>query len=100
MNYAGRLEALAHRKAALSERIARERDGLAVQIIAWQRPIDIVNRGIGAARFLKAHPALVAAAIGAAAVLGRRSLLRWAGRGLLVWRTWRALRVWMRALSS
>jgi len=31
-----------------------------------------------------------------AAAVGRRGLLHWIGRGLVAWRTWRALGAWVR----
>jgi hypothetical protein len=33
------------------------------------------------------------------AVLGRRQLLRWTGRALMVWRGWRTLQTFLRRLS-
>lgn len=100
MIYGERLTEIARRKEGLIARAARERAVIAAEFGAWHKPIDVLDRGIAAARFLKAHPVLVAAALAVAAVLGRRSLLRWVGRGLVVWRGWRALQVWTRSLSA
>lgn len=100
MIYAERLADVVHRKERLVARAAEQRDRLADDLRAWQRPIEMVERGIAATRFLRAHPALVALALVVVAVLGRRRLLRWLGRGLVVWRSWRAMQGWVRLLSA
>jgi len=100
MIYTERLTEIGRRKQSLIAASARQRAMLAAELRAWQKPIGMIDRGIAAARFLKAHPALVAAAVVVAGVLGRRGLLRWAGRGVVVWRSWRALQTVVRSLSA
>lgn len=91
MIYTERLTEIARRKESLVAKSGRERAALAAGFGVWQKPIDVIERGVAAARFLRSHPLLVAAAIVVVAVLGRRKLLRWAGRGLVAWRAWRTL---------
>lgn len=100
MIYTERLIEIARRKESLIAASARARAGLAAEFRAWQRPIDVIDHGIAAGRFLKAHPVAVGLTAVVVAVLGRRSLLRWAGRGLVVWRSWRALQTLARSLNA
>jgi hypothetical protein len=100
MIYTDRLIEVARRKESLIAASARQRAMLAAELRAWQKPIGMIDRGIAATRFLKAHPALVAAGVVVAGVLGRRSLLRWVGRGVVVWRSWRALQTVVRRLNA
>lgn len=92
MKYGDRMTRLARRKGRLIAASTRQRAELAAELAAWRAPVAVLERGIAAARFVTAHPVIVAAAIATVAVLGRRRLLRWAGRALLVWRSWRTLR--------
>ena len=100
MIYSARLSELASRKARLAAECARQRVVLAEQLGDWQARFRVVDRGIAAARFLKAHPVAIAAAVGLVAIVGRRQLLRWAGRGLLVWRSLQTVRTLLRALAA
>lgn len=99
MNHATRMAEIARRKERLVAACARERAGLGEALAAWQVPIAAVDRGISATRFLAAHPVAVAAGLVIVAVLGRRGLLRWAGRGLVVWRAWRTVRALVGTLA-
>jgi hypothetical protein len=99
MIYMERLSEIARRKERLIAASARERAMLAAELGAWQKPIGVIDRSMAGVRFLKAHPALALTGLAVVVILGRRSLLRWAGRGLLVWRGWRALQVLARGLS-
>jgi hypothetical protein len=100
MIYTERLIEIAHRKERLIATAAQQRAVIADAFRSWQKPIDVIDRGVVATRYLKAHPLLVAVSIIVVAVLGRRSLLRWVGRGLFVWRSWHALQAWTRGLSA
>ena len=100
MIYTERLNEIARRREGLIATSARERAALAAEFDDWQKPIDAIDHGVAAVRFLKAHPILVTGAIVIVAALGRRHLVRWAGRGLIVWRTWRALQQLMPALNA
>ena len=91
MIYTERLTEIARRKESLVAKSGRERAALASEFGVWQKPIAVIEQGLAAARFLKSHPLLVAAAVVVVAALGRRKLPRWAGRALMVWRAWGAL---------
>jgi hypothetical protein len=95
-----RMTELARRKAGLAARCESERVAIAVGYRRWQEPARLIDRGVAALRVLQAHPVLVGAAVLVAAVLGRRRLFRWVGRGLVAWRAWRGLLGWMRRFSA
>ena len=80
------------RRERLLQRIARQRDGVAVAVRDLRRPIAIVDRVVEGVRVLRAHPA---AAIGVAAailVLRARTVIGLVGRGIGVWRLFRSVR--------
>jgi hypothetical protein len=62
----------------------------------WEEPARVVDRAWAVVQFLRLHPAVVMVAVAVAALLGRRNLLTWAGRGLVAWRAWRAFSRWLR----
>lgn len=95
-----RMIELARRKARLAARCESERTAIAAGYGRWEEPARLIDRSVGALRVVRAHPALVGAAVLVAAVLGRRKLFRWAGRGLVTWRAWRGLLGWMRRLRT
>ena len=91
-----RLIELARRKERLIARTAAQRSVIADAYHRWQMPASMVDRGVAVARVLKSHPLLLAIGVAVAAAVGRRGLLHWIGRGLVAWRTWRALGAWVR----
>ncbi|HET7595366.1 MAG TPA: YqjK family protein [Burkholderiales bacterium] len=99
MIYAGRLNTVARRKASLIVDCARQRARLSGELAALRAPIAAADRAVASIRYLRSHPLAVALAIAALAVLGRRRLLRWSGRALLVWRGWRTLRAVLDSLA-
>ncbi|HXF67268.1 MAG TPA: YqjK family protein [Burkholderiales bacterium] len=100
MSATERLIELARRKERLIARAAAQRAEIAAILRRWQAPLEVADRALAVARFLRAHPLLVAAAAAAVVTLGRRRLLGLAGRGLAAWRLLRALRGWAAKLSA
>lgn len=89
-----RLLELAARRGALRARIDAQRETLARQVLPLERALehgDSVMRGVD---WLKHHPLAVGVAVAAAVVARPGRAWRWAKRGLLVWRGWRALQGW------
>ena len=86
---------IARRRERLIARCAAQRDDIAGALRALRGPIAIADRICSAALYLRAHPALVIAAVAGLAVLGRRNLLSVATRGLAVWRVWRLASAWV-----
>lgn len=78
------------------ERLAARAQGLAIgeSFRQLRDPIAIVDRGVGIARFLRAHPVFVAAAVAALVVFRRHGLVSVAGRAYSAWQAWRAVSAW------
>lgn len=91
---------LARRKERLIARTAAQRTAVAAAYQRWQKPASMLDRGIAVARFLKAHPLLLAIGVAAAAAVGRRNLLHWIGRGWVAWRAGRTLGAWVSRLGA
>jgi len=89
-----RLIDIARRKERLIARAEAQRAAIRADFRQLQGPIAVVDRGLEIARFLLAHPLLIAAIVGAVTVFRRRGLLSLAGRALSAWRLWRSLSAW------
>jgi YqjK-like protein len=100
MIFSQKLGELARKRAELIVRSTRQRRTLADELDIWQTPAATLDRAMAMTRFLRAHPLAVAAVGGVLAVLGRRQLLRWTGRALVVWRGWRTLLTLLRTLAA
>lgn len=98
--FTGNLIELARRKERLIARTAAQRTVIASAYRRWQKPASVLDRGITVARFLKAHPLLVAIGVAVAAAVGRRNLLHWIGRGWVAWRAGRTLGAWVSRLGA
>jgi len=94
--FTGSLTELARRKEQLIARAEQQRRVISVSCLQLQKPLAMVDRGIAAVRYLRAHPLLLAAGVLAAAAIGRRNLLGWTGRGLFIWRALRSAQLWLR----
>lgn len=88
------------RRELLLARIALQRVRVSLELHNLDKPIRMVDRGIGVIHYLKAHPLLVAAGVAVVTVLGRRRLAAWVGRGWVVWRSVRTLSGLTRNLAS
>lgn len=92
---------LHQQRGRLLERVASERTTLARQLLPLQAASDTGSRVVallrGGVQYLKSHPLPVTLAILALILLKPRRAWRWAGRGLFLWRGWRALRAWLPA---
>ncbi|MDD5324366.1 MAG: YqjK family protein [Polaromonas sp.] len=92
---------LYQQRGQLRERIASQRATLAWQLVPLQNASDAGSRVVAMLRrgvqTLKSNPLPVALAVLALVVLKPRRAWRWAGKGLFLWRSWRALRAWLPA---
>ncbi len=87
--------ALARRKADLVSRAAVQREAIVEIAGELQERMRVIDRGVAAVGVIKAHPVLAGAAVAVVLALGRRTLVRWAGRAVMLWRGWRMLQgVW------
>lgn len=91
-----RLIELQLKRGRLLERIAMQRTTLARQVVPLRLALDTTDRAIAvvrdSARFVRQHPAGVAALVAVTVALRSRVVWRWLQRGFFVWRSWRALR--------
>lgn len=84
-----RLDALRRRRNRLVLKSAAQRDSVARDFEMLEGPLALADRGLAAARYLRAHPGFVLAAVALVVALQPRRALAWAGRGLAAWRTYR-----------
>jgi hypothetical protein len=86
-----REEQLASRREALLARSAAQRQLLAELAGDIEYRLGGLDRGINAVRSAARQPLLIAGAIAAVVLIGPRRLVRWLGRGALLWSTGRRL---------
>jgi hypothetical protein len=95
--YERRLTEIQVRRERLLARAASQRDEFALLLAPWRGPLQIADRGLEAAQYVRAHPSLVAIAAVVLLVLSPRRALRWTKRAYVAWRGYR----WaVRALGS
>lgn len=87
-----RLLELATRHGALRARIDEQRRRLAQHAEPLAAALEKGDAALQGVDWLKRHPAAVAAAVALLAVARPRRAWRWAQRGFLLWRGWRALK--------
>ncbi len=105
-----KLQAMLEKRARLLAQCESQRAEITAHIAGLARPLALADRVIGATNrisaYLRTHPLVLGALVAALVVLRRHGLwklgrhalnnrsrvLRWGERGLIVWRTWRALR--------
>ncbi len=103
-------QAMLEKRARLQAQCEAQRAEIAAHVAGLARPIALADRIVGMTTrisvYLRAHPLVLGALVAALVVLRRRGLwklgkhalaqrsrvLRWGERGLIIWRTWRALR--------
>ena len=82
---------IARRKERLSARSQVQRAAIAESFHELRAPIGIADRALGVARFLRAHPVLVVAAVAAVFAFRGRGLGGLAARAFSAWRLWRTV---------
>ncbi len=90
MTYQNRMIELAQARERLIARCAEQRDELAQQVRQWQVPLSLADRLWAGARFLRAHPAIVAGVTAVLLTVRARTVWQWLKRGFVLWRTVRA----------
>jgi NhaP-type Na+/H+ and K+/H+ antiporter len=84
-----RLAQIQARRERLLARSAAQRDELALLLAPLQAPLGIADRGIAAARYLRAHPGVVVIAAAVFAILSPKRAFRWSRRAFVAWRGYR-----------
>jgi hypothetical protein len=85
---------IARRKERLIARAEAQRAAVRAEFRHLQKPLAVVDRGMEVGRFLRAHPLVVGALVGAVTVFRGRGLVSMAGRAWSLWRLWRSLSMW------
>ena len=81
---------LERRRELLTALCAAQRDELAYFVRRFEKPISIADRGIAVVRYFRSRPLAVGALAALLAASRGRGLMKWAQRGVFVWRAWRA----------
>lgn len=93
---ARRLIEIGIRRGRLIERIASQRQLLGQQMQPVRSALHGADRGVAGLRagvdYVRQHAAIVLAAAALFVILKPRRSWRWAQRGFLAWRAWRAVR--------
>lgn len=93
------MHAVMRRRGELLERIAAQRGQLAEAGARWQAPLALADRGLAAARFLRARPALVVAIV-ALFIIRRRGMAGLVRNCWLAWKGYRHFAAISAKLSS
>jgi len=94
------VDAIRAERARLLARAAVEREGVLVQLRAWEAPLALVDRSVVAARYVHRHPQWLMAAAVVFAILRPRRALAWVRNGLVAWRAFRWVSTWPRSFTA
>jgi hypothetical protein len=94
---------LHRQRGRLIERIAHQRATLAREAAPLKAACDVTDWALATVRdtirhtseLVQRHPAATAGLAAALFALKPRRVMRWLGRTLFVWRSWRTLRQWL-----
>ncbi|MDP2064400.1 MAG: YqjK family protein [Burkholderiaceae bacterium] len=93
------LTELHEERGRLRERIAAQRSVLSRQMAPVQQVLALGDRAVQAGRdaadTLLKHPMALAVVVGALLAVRPKSLWRWGGRGVVLWRGWRWVNRWL-----
>jgi len=79
------------RRERLIAKSAAQRDELALLIAPLRRPIQVADRAVAGAQYLRAHPGVIVIAVAALVVLSPKRAFRWARRAFGLWRGYRLI---------
>jgi hypothetical protein len=94
---------LQRQRGQLIERIGHQRAALAREAAPLKAAFDTTDWVLATvrdtlrqtSRMIQRHPAATAGLLAALIALKPRRVVRWLGRSIFVWRTWRSLRPWL-----
>lgn len=87
-----KLTQLAERRKLLIAQAEAQRALLTYNLAPWRERLSLVDRAIGAVRYVRSHPALIFGVTLLIAALRRRRVGTWLQRGWLAWQIGRRLR--------
>lgn len=83
------LHEIRSKRARLIAQADAQRDALAAATAGCRGAFALADRGIAAARWLRLHPYVIAAAALVLVLMRPQRVLKWTTRGLALWRGWR-----------
>lgn len=94
---------LQRQRGQLIERIAHQRATLTREAAPFKAACDTTDWALAtvrdtlrqASQLAQRHPAATAGLVAALIALKPRRMVRWLGRTIVVWRSWRSLRQWL-----
>jgi uncharacterized protein (DUF1778 family) len=94
---------LQRQRGQLTERIAQQRATLVREAAPLKAACDSTDWVLAtvrdtlrqASQLVQRHPAATAGLVAALIALKPRRVVRWLGRSIVVWRSWRTLRQWL-----
>jgi YqjK-like protein len=95
-----RLAEIVQKRERLAARAEEQRRTIAESLAGCQRVLSVADRGVAWARWARGHPVLIAVATAALVAARPRLGLRWAVRGLTLWRTGRFALDLVRTLAA
>jgi hypothetical protein len=84
-----RLDEIVQKRERLAARAEEQRRAIAEVLARYSAPLSLADRGFAWANWARQHPVLIAVATAALVAARPRLGLRWAVRGLTLWRTGR-----------
>lgn len=95
-----RLAEIVQKRERLAARADEQRRTIAESLAGWRRVVSVADRGVAWARWAREHPVVIAVATAALVAARPRLGLRWAVRGLTLWRTGRFVLDLVRTLAA
>ena len=95
-----RLADIVHRRERLSARAEEQRRALAGALAGCRAIVSVADRGLAWGQWVRRHPAALAIAVAGLLAARPRLALRWAARGLAMWRTGRFVLGLVRSVAA
>jgi hypothetical protein len=77
---------LGERRATLAEKAKAQREELSQSLAHWRAPLNVVDQGWAALRYLGKNPLLLGGAVAFLVALRPRRMAKWVPPGWLLWR--------------
>ena len=92
MSIRGQMAQVMRERGRLLARSDVQRGEIAAMVRHWEGPLWIADRAFAGINYLRHHPVVLGVVVALLAVVQRRGWWRWAQRGLVLWRAYRAFR--------
>ena len=95
-----RLSDIVQKRERLTARAEEQRRAIGDALAAYQRPLSLADRGVAWTRWARGHPVVIAVGLAALVAARPQLALRWAARGLALWRTGRFVLELIRTVAA